>query len=122
MAFLCRSAPQAPIGITADVSTLVAQAEQNNPEIESARRRSTLNRFERDVFAPCPEPEKNGEDAYHLVQTVLLELLDPSLSSTENKPNHLQLILGEIEAELDTLMASGLLAASFEDLKHIKKH
>jgi cobalt-zinc-cadmium efflux system outer membrane protein len=58
-----------------------------------------------------------AEDAYRLGKPGLLELLDSSRSSTEIKLNHLELVIGEIEAELDALMASGLLAATFEDLK-----
>ena len=58
-----------------------------------------------------------AQDAYRLGKTGLLELLDSSRSSTEIKPNHLELLVAEIEAELDTLMASGLLRASFEDLQ-----
>lgn len=58
-----------------------------------------------------------AEDAYRLGKTGLLELLDSSRSSTEIKLNHLELLVAEIEAELDTLMASGLLAATFEDLQ-----
>ena len=62
-------------------------------------------------------PSSMGQDAYRLGKTGLLELLDSSRSSTEIKLNHLELLVAEIEAELDTLMASGLLAASFEDLQ-----
>jgi cobalt-zinc-cadmium efflux system outer membrane protein len=197
----------APIGIAADVSALWLQAEQNNPELESARRetiaadsglerahrerwpvpslllgtaftdqpygnttyagvsvdlpifdrgqggmarasaekhaallkrelllaatrqeleravevltgrRATLAKFERDVLAPLPTLKQMAEDAYRLGKSGLLELLDSSRSSTEIKLNHLELVVGEIEAELDTLMASGQLAATFEDLK-----
>ncbi|MDO9049242.1 MAG: TolC family protein [Methylobacter sp.] len=81
------------------------------------RRRATLSKFERDVLAPLPSLKQMAEDAYRLRQTGLLELLDSSRSSTEIKLNHLELVVAEIEAELDTLMASGLLAATFEDLK-----
>jgi len=56
-----------------------------------------------------------AEDAYRLGKTGLLELLDSSRSSTEIKLGHLELVVAEIEAELETLTASGLLAATFED-------
>lgn len=82
-----------------------------------ARRRATLAEFEHNVLAPLPTLKQMAEDAYRLGKTGLLELLDSSRSSTEIKLNHLELVIGEIEAELDALMASGLLAATFEDLK-----
>jgi outer membrane protein, heavy metal efflux system len=82
-----------------------------------SRRRATLAEFDRDVLAPLPDLKQMAEDAYRLGKTGLLELLDSSRSSTEIKLNHLELLVAEIEAELDTLMASGLLAASFEDMK-----
>lgn len=197
----------APIGVSADVNTLWLQAEQNNPELESARRetiaadsglerarrerwpvpslmlgtaftdqpygnatyagvsvdlpifdrgqggmarasaekhasvlkhelllastkqeleravdvlvsrRKTLSKFEHSVLDPLPMLKQMAEDAYRLGKTGLLELLDSSRSSTEIRLNHLVLVIGEIEAELDALMASGLLAATFEDLK-----
>jgi len=82
-----------------------------------SRRRTTLTEFDRDVLAPLPSLKQMAEDAYRLGKTGLLELLDSSRTSTEIKLNHLELLVAEIEAELDTLMASGLLAASFEDLQ-----
>ncbi|MDO9161561.1 MAG: TolC family protein [Methylococcaceae bacterium] len=80
-------------------------------------RRKTLAKFEHSVLEPLPTLKQMAEDAYRLGQTGLLELLDSSRSSTEIKLNHLELLIGEIEAELDTLMASGLLANSLEELK-----
>jgi cobalt-zinc-cadmium efflux system outer membrane protein len=82
-----------------------------------SRRRATLAEFDRDVLAPLQGLKQMAEVAYRLGKTGLLELLDSSRSSTEIKLNHLELLVAEIEAELDTLMASGLLAATFEDLK-----
>lgn len=79
-------------------------------------RRATLSKFERDVLVPLPALKEMAEDAYRLGRTGLLELLDSSRSRTEIRLNHLELMVSEIEAELDTLMASGLLAAAFEDL------
>jgi len=76
------------------------------------RRRATLSKFERDVLAPLPSLKQMAEDAYRLGQTGLLELLDSSRSSTEIKLNHLELVVAEIEAELDAMTASGLLAAA----------
>jgi cobalt-zinc-cadmium efflux system outer membrane protein len=43
-----------------------------------------------------------------------LELLDSSRSSTEIKLNHLELLVAEIEAELDTLSVAGLLDSADE--------
>lgn len=82
-----------------------------------SRRRATLAGFDRDVLAPLPSLKQMAEDAYRLGKTGLLEVLDSSRSSTEIKLNHLELLVAEVEAELGTLMASGLLAASFEDLQ-----
>lgn len=79
------------------------------------RRRATLSKFEHDVLEPLPGLKQMAEDAYRLGQTVLLELLDSSRSRTEIKLNHLELVVGEIEAELDVMKASGLMAATFED-------
>jgi cobalt-zinc-cadmium efflux system outer membrane protein len=56
-----------------------------------------------------------AEDAYRLGQTSLIELLDSSRTRTEIKLNHLELIQNEIEAELDVMTASGLLAVYFEN-------
>lgn len=80
-------------------------------------RRITLVEFERTVLKPLPSLKQMAEDAYRLGKTGLLELLDSSRSSTEMKLNHLELLVTEIEAELDAMMASGLLATSFEKLK-----
>ena len=67
------------------------------------------------MLAPLPSLKQMAEDAYRLGKTGLLELLDSSRSSTEIKLGHLELVVAEIEAELETLTASGLLAATFED-------
>ena len=80
-----------------------------------ARRRATLAKFEHDVLEPLSSLKQMAEDAYRLGQTVLLELLDSSRSRTEIKLNHLELVVGEIEAELDVIKASGLMATTFED-------
>lgn len=80
-----------------------------------ARRRATLAKFEHDVLEPLSSLKQMAEDAYRLGQTVLLELLDSSRSRTEIKLHHLELVVGEIEAELDVMKASGLMAATFED-------
>jgi len=80
-----------------------------------SRRRTTLAGFDRDVLAPLPGLKQMAEDAYRLGQTGLLELLDSSRSRTEIKLNHLELVASEIEAELDVMMASGLLAATLDD-------
>ncbi|WP_445367250.1 hypothetical protein ACH5Y9_19510 [Methylomonas sp. BW4-1] len=60
-------------------------------------------------------PLEIAEDAYRLGQTGLIELLDSSRTRTEIKLNHLELIQNEIEAELDVMNASGLLAVYFEN-------
>lgn len=82
-----------------------------------ARRRDTLAKFERDVLQPLPTLKQMAEDAYRLGKSGLLELLDSSRSRIEIKLNHLDLLTGEIEAELDTMMVSGLLVATLEQPK-----
>ncbi len=82
-----------------------------------ARRRDTLAKFERDVLKPLPTLKQMSEDAYRLGKSGLLELLDSSRSRIEIKLNHLDLLTGEIEAELDTMMVSGLLVATLEQPK-----
>lgn len=74
-----------------------------------ANRRQTLAKFEDSVLNPLPTLKQMAEDAYRLGQTGLLELLDSSRSSTEIKLEHLDLLVAEVEAELDTLAAAGLL-------------
>ena len=81
------------------------------------RRRDTLAKFERDVLKPLPTLKQMAEDAYRLGKSGLLELLDSSRSRIEIKLNHLDLLTGEIEAELDTMMVSGLLVAALEQPK-----
>lgn len=81
-----------------------------------SRRRTTLATFEREVIATLPSLKQMAEDGYRLGKTGLLELLDSSRSSTEIQLGHLELVVAEIEAELETLTASGLLAATFENL------
>lgn len=78
------------------------------------RRRDTLAKFERDVLKPLPALKQMAEDAYRLGKSGLLELLDSSRSRIEIKLSHLDLLTGEIEAELDTMMVSGLLVATLE--------
>jgi len=82
-----------------------------------ARRRDTLAKFERDVLKPLPALKQMSEDAYRLGKSGLLELLDSSRSRIEIKLSHLDLLTGEIEAELDTMMVSGLLVATLEQPK-----
>jgi cobalt-zinc-cadmium efflux system outer membrane protein len=74
-------------------------------------RRETLTKFERDVLETLPTLKQMAEDAYRLGKTGLLELLDSSRTRTEIKLNHLELLVGEIEAELDAMLASGILVA-----------
>ncbi|WP_333878249.1 TolC family protein [Methylobacter sp.] len=74
-----------------------------------SNRRKTLSKFEHSVLDPLPTLKQMAEDAYRLGQTGLLELLDSSRSRTEIKLNHLELLVAEIEAELDAMMASGQL-------------
>ncbi len=71
-----------------------------------------LQIFDRDVLALLPNLKQMAEDVYRSGKTGLLELLDCSRSRTEI---HLELLDAEIESELDILMASGLLAATFEN-------
>ena len=78
------------------------------------QRRENLRKFEQEVLKSLPDLKQMAEDAYQLGQTGLLEVLDASRSRTEIKLTHLNLLSDEIDAELDTLMASGLLANSFE--------
>jgi cobalt-zinc-cadmium efflux system outer membrane protein len=82
-----------------------------------ARRRATLAKFEHDVLQPLPTLKQMAEDAYRLGKSGLLELLDSSRSRIEIKLSHLDLVTGEIEAELDTMMVSGLLVATLEQPK-----
>lgn len=81
------------------------------------RRRETLAKFEHDVLDTLPDLQQMAEVAYRLGKTGLLELLDSSRSRTEIKLNHLELLVGEIEAELDVMMASGILVATMEQPK-----
>jgi len=81
------------------------------------RRRETLTKFEHDVLDTLPAIQQMAEDAYRLGKTGLLELIDSSRSRTEIKLNHLELLVGEIEAELDAMMASGILVAMVEQPK-----
>lgn len=79
------------------------------------RRRETLQKFEHDVLEPSPVLKQMAEDAYRLGQTGVLELLDSSRSRTEIRLNHLELLVAEIEAELDTMMAAGVLNVALEE-------
>ncbi|MDD5578354.1 MAG: TolC family protein [Methylobacter sp.] len=80
-----------------------------------ALRRKTLSKFEHNVLEPLPALKRMAEDAYRLGKTGLLELLDSSRSRTEIKLSYLELLIAEIEAELDTLMASGLLVTTLDE-------
>ena len=77
-------------------------------------RRKTLAKYEHDVLDTLPTLKQMAEDAYRLGKTGLLELLDSSRTRTEIKLNHLELLVSEIEAELDAMMASGILASSVD--------
>ncbi|QJD30320.1 TolC family protein [Methylococcus geothermalis] len=79
-----------------------------------ARRRETRARFEREVIAKLPALKEMGEAAYRLGKGTLLELLDSTRSRTEIRLTHLELIELELEAELETLRASGLLVSRAE--------
>jgi cobalt-zinc-cadmium efflux system outer membrane protein len=77
-------------------------------------RRETLAKFEHNVLDVLPTLQQMAEDAYRLGKTGLLELLDSSRTRTEIKLNHLELLVGEIDAELDAMMASGILVSIVE--------
>lgn len=79
-----------------------------------ARRRETRAQFEREVIAKLPALKEMGEAAYRLGKGSLLELLDSTRSRTEIRLTHLELIQLELEAELETLKASGLLVSRAE--------
>ncbi len=97
---------------------LAATREELERSIEvMTQRRVTLTKFEHDVLDTLPTIQQMAEDAYRLGKTGLLELLDSTRSRTEIKLNHLELLVGEIEAELDAMMASGILAATVEQAK-----
>jgi len=71
--------------------------------------------FQTGMWSFVAVPLEIAEDAYRLGQTGLIELMDSSRTRTEIKLNHLELIQNEIEAELDVMNASGLLAVYFEN-------
>lgn len=79
-----------------------------------SRRRETRAQFEREVIAKLPALKEMGEAAYRLGKGSLLELLDSTRSRTEIRLTHLELIQLELEAELETLKASGLLVSRAE--------
>ncbi|MEW6039765.1 MAG: TolC family protein [Pseudomonadota bacterium] len=79
-----------------------------------ARRRETRMKFEREVIAKLSDLKEMGEAAYRLGKGSLLELLDSTRSRTEIRLTHLELIQLELEAELETLKASGLLVTQAE--------
>jgi cobalt-zinc-cadmium efflux system outer membrane protein len=58
-----------------------------------------------------------SEDSYKFGKTNLLELLDASRTRTEIKLNYVDLLLAEIDAELDALMASGQLESNMQSVK-----
>ena len=97
---------------------LAATREELERAVEVLKhRRETLIKFEHDVLDTLPAIQQMAEDAYRLGKTGLLELIDSSRSRTEIKLNHLELLVGEIEAELDAMMASGILVAMVEQPK-----
>ncbi len=74
------------------------------------RRRATLTNYETQVVEPLVTIRQMSEDAYRFGKTSLLELLDASRSRTEIKSNYIDLLVGEIEAELDAMMVAGSLS------------
>lgn len=74
------------------------------------RRRETLANFEKQVLDPLTTIRQMSEDSYRFGKTSLLELLDASRSRTEIKSNYIELLVGEIEAELDAQMVAGTLS------------
>lgn len=74
------------------------------------RRRETLANFEKQVVDPLVTIRQMSEDSYRFGKTSLLELLDASRSRTEIKLNYVELLVGEIEAELDAMMVAGILS------------
>lgn len=93
-------------------------------EIERAasvltNRREVLVKFEQDVLAPVSTLKQMSEDAYSLGKSSLLELLDATRSRTEIKLNHLDLLANEINAEIDTLLVSGMLVNGLDVLKTV---
>jgi cobalt-zinc-cadmium efflux system outer membrane protein len=74
------------------------------------RRRETLANFETQVLDPLTTIRQMSEDSYRFGKTSLLELLDASRSRTEIKSNYIDLLVGEIEAELDAKMVAGTLS------------
>lgn len=76
-----------------------------------SRRRESRVRFEQQVLAKLTGLKQMAESAYRLGKGTLLELLDSSRSRTDTRLLHVDLILAETEAELDTLKAAGLLTA-----------
>lgn len=88
---------------------LASTREELERAVEVLKRRGeTLTKFEHDVLDTLPTLRQMAEDAYCLGKTGLLELLNSSRTRTEIKLNHLELLVGEIEAELDALMPSGI--------------
>lgn len=81
------------------------------------RRRETLAKFEQQVMQPLSTLRKMSEDSYKFGKTNLLELLDASRTRTEIKLNYVDLLLAEIDAELDALMASGQLESNMPSVK-----
>lgn len=78
------------------------------------RRRSNLARCGSDAMAQLPTLKQMAEDAYRLGQSGLLELLDATRSRTDTQLTHLDLLLAEVEAEIETLSAAGLLVSASE--------
>lgn len=78
------------------------------------RRRATLEKFEQNTVAALPTLRQMAEDAYRLGQSGLLELLDATRSRTDTQLSHIDLLLAEIDAEVEALMASGTLVSSLE--------
>ncbi|QSA96618.1 TolC family protein [Methylococcus sp. EFPC2] len=82
-----------------------------------ARRRASLDKFEREVLGRLPDLKQMAESAYRLGKGTLLELLDAARSRTDIRLSHVELIQAETEAELDALKASGLLVSTLESGK-----
>ena len=85
------------------------------------QRRANLEKFENSSLKSLPKLKQMAEDAYQLGQSTLLEVLDASRSRTETKLTYLDLLSDEVNAEIDTLSASGLLVSSSEPSKTQQK-
>jgi len=99
---------------------LAATRQELERAVAVLSRRRQHWRFDSRCACSLAEPETNGEDAYRLGKTGLLELLDSSRTSTEIKLNHLELLVAEMRPNLipDGI---GLLAASLKICSNDKR-